>query len=434
MLVFFVVFFFGHALTCASLCPSLWLDKVCVHQLDEPAKQRGIAALPNFIARSNRMLILWDKFYFERLWCGLEVSLFLENDGSLKQVDLMPLWMPPWLLSTMLVDLLCATMFQLREFMFSGWSTAYMPVIQQSLSQWLGRESGGTVFGTFFMVGLFAGLCYLPAAIPSMFSFVRKLHRHGLMLDQLEHFDVRRAKCTLESDRTYIEQEITKRFSAGSSGSLAKRAMRWPRQSTSGLERKLLSSPSNLSCSPGLERFNACVQGPLYDAVCDRIGHELHVPYHICLITFLPMMLLAAVNVFGCDDGPCDKSAKQSDSTLLQYMMQNTFGWVASLLLVFPAAHSLLLRLLKAVQTTDNLFSQVLRALVSGIVVYAYIWACFGLVLGAVASPFVGHFRPMWLLISAGIFAFLIWQAYMLFCTTRRPETIACSRFADTPF
>ena len=205
----------------------------------------------------------------------------------------MPLWMPPWLLSTMLVDLLCATMFQLREFMFSGWSTAYMPVIQQSLSQWLGRESGGTVFGTFFMVGLFAGLCYLPAAIPSMFSFVRKLHRHGLMLDQLEHFDVRRAKCTLESDRTYIEQEITKllswqlveslsfllvgsggvgglggggvgggdgsgggvggdggwevkpavlksrcllgsmfcgrRFSAGSSGSLAKRAMRWPR-------------------------------------------------------------------------------------------------------------------------------------------------------------------------------------------------------------
>ena len=95
------------------------------------------------------------------------------------------------------------------------------------------------------------------------------------------------------------------------------------------------------------------MQGPLYDAVCDRIGHELflgrsyvlgtvapvehmyvdvgnardnfllrHVPYHICLITFLPMMLLAAVNVFGCDDGPCDKSAKQSDSTLLRLVIR----------------------------------------------------------------------------------------------------------------
>ena len=187
-----------------------WAGQVCVDQRDAASKQQAISALPDIITRSRRMLILWDDAYFERLFCSLEVSLFARNFRGFEHVDFVPLWMAPWLLCTVFVDLCCAISFQLREDYFSNWSTAYMPFIHHFLSSFFGADSGATVFGTYFMIGWFAGLGYLPAAIPSMFSFTQKLRRHALMLEQLSGYDVRRAKCTLASDRESIEAQISR--------------------------------------------------------------------------------------------------------------------------------------------------------------------------------------------------------------------------------
>ena len=46
-------------------------------------------------------------------------------------------------------------------------------------------------------------------AIPfSCFCF-HKLDEHKSMLEQMAHFDVRNAKCTLETDRRFIEEQVS---------------------------------------------------------------------------------------------------------------------------------------------------------------------------------------------------------------------------------
>lgn len=62
---FFVVFFFGQELSAGCWSPSLWVDKLCVHQTNLELKAEQIASLPVFVAHSSRMLILWDETYFE---------------------------------------------------------------------------------------------------------------------------------------------------------------------------------------------------------------------------------------------------------------------------------------------------------------------------------------------------------------------------------
>ncbi|CAE7941587.1 unnamed protein product [Symbiodinium sp. KB8] len=52
------------------------------------------------------MLILWDPEYFERLWCCAEVAIFCSTKSGADQVDFVPLWMAPWVLSTVLAQVL----------------------------------------------------------------------------------------------------------------------------------------------------------------------------------------------------------------------------------------------------------------------------------------------------------------------------------------
>eukprot|EP00439_Symbiodinium_sp_Y106_P019430 s1871_g2.t1 len=65
------------------------------------------------------MLILWDPEYFERLWCCAEVAIFCSTKSGADQVDFVPLWMAPWVLSTVLAqvsvgsDRLCHRLMQL---------------------------------------------------------------------------------------------------------------------------------------------------------------------------------------------------------------------------------------------------------------------------------------------------------------------------------
>ena len=59
VLAFFLAFFFGQHLTCGRWCPSLWVDKLCIDQTDESAKQRGIASVPTTVSNSSELLVPW---------------------------------------------------------------------------------------------------------------------------------------------------------------------------------------------------------------------------------------------------------------------------------------------------------------------------------------------------------------------------------------
>ena len=48
-------------------------------------------------------------------------------------------------------------------------------------------------------------------ALPFSYFCFHKLDEHKSMLEQMAHFDVRNAKCTLETDRRVIEEQVSAR-------------------------------------------------------------------------------------------------------------------------------------------------------------------------------------------------------------------------------
>ena len=174
-------------------------------------KQQQIAALPVFVANSSRMLILWDDTYFERLWCNLELATFVHH-GGMENVDLVPLWLAPWLLYSILLDFLGTALIELLEHVFPSWSTAWVDGIVEMTESLLGHNPAVLKFVAWFFIWMIAGICYLPGSIPSFFSFRSKLRNHQLLLDQMSAFDVRAAKCSLPADRRAIKEQVTALF------------------------------------------------------------------------------------------------------------------------------------------------------------------------------------------------------------------------------
>mmetsp|Transcript_6287 Transcript_6287/g.7150 ORF Transcript_6287/g.7150 Transcript_6287/m.7150 type:complete len:129 (-) Transcript_6287:7-393(-) len=53
---------------------------------------------------------------------------------------------------------------------------------------------------------------FLPASIPVSWCCFHKLKQHKVMLDQMSHFDLRNAKCSLETDRIILMEQILSLF------------------------------------------------------------------------------------------------------------------------------------------------------------------------------------------------------------------------------
>ncbi|CAJ1404868.1 unnamed protein product [Effrenium voratum] len=274
--VFFVVFFCGQHLRGLPLLgcfgvggqrsTSVWLDKLCIHQTNMDLKAEQIAALPVFVARSSRMLVLWDETYFERLWCNLELATFARHGGA-EKVELLPLWLAPWLLASILSDLLSVTILEVLVHVFPNWSVGPDAIMDIARSV-LGHNPALLKFVAWFVIWMISSIVYLPASIPSFFSFRMKLRNHQLLLDQMADFDVRKAKCTVPSDRNAIEQQVKELFKEDH------RPMSWlPPEGVDEGEVSVNNRLSQLWLDP-LDSFNAYVRGALRENVIRQIGKE----------------------------------------------------------------------------------------------------------------------------------------------------------------
>ena len=53
---------------------------------------------------------------------------------------------------------------------------------------------------------------YVVVGVPVAWLLFYKLERHRTMLNQMANFDLRNAKCTLETDRRVIEEQVISLF------------------------------------------------------------------------------------------------------------------------------------------------------------------------------------------------------------------------------
>jgi len=70
--------------------PEVWLDKACIDQTDI---EHDLLCLPIFTSGCQNLLIFAGKTYTSRLWCIIEVFVFLKMGGGMDRITVLPIGM-----------------------------------------------------------------------------------------------------------------------------------------------------------------------------------------------------------------------------------------------------------------------------------------------------------------------------------------------------
>ena len=131
---------------------------------------------------------------FQRLWCNYELAVHAKTSISTKNIHFVPMWTAMWCLCWL-------GMYVIIGLSLYGTTVSTLdvdansPYISMSVSLW---NMYAIPLPSFFVL----------AIALSYFCF-HKLDEHKSMLEQMAHFDVRNAKCTLETDRRVIEEQVS---------------------------------------------------------------------------------------------------------------------------------------------------------------------------------------------------------------------------------
>lgn len=67
--------------------PTIWFDKVCI---DQSNIDGDLACLPIFLSGCQRLVILCGSTYLSRLWCVLELFVYVQMGGSVGVIEFVP--------------------------------------------------------------------------------------------------------------------------------------------------------------------------------------------------------------------------------------------------------------------------------------------------------------------------------------------------------
>ena len=64
--------------------PSFWIDKYCI---DQNSIEESLACLPVFLAGCRKLVVLCGPTYLSRLWCLIEIMVFIEMGGDVNNLE-----------------------------------------------------------------------------------------------------------------------------------------------------------------------------------------------------------------------------------------------------------------------------------------------------------------------------------------------------------
>ena len=271
---FLLTLFGGHLLRGTTI----WFDRLCVSQATPFSKLETLQALPAFVASSRELLVVWDSNLFQRLWVCYELAVFAKTVGS-PNTHFIPTWVALWVLASFSQSFLQVAVLMLP------------PLPPESLRA-LDTDSQAHLFLSVFNACQASSPVWLMFVIPLSWFCLQKVQQHRLMLDQMSHFDIRDAKCALETDRTTIEKHVLDLFDEASEAPLSVAFGAEEDAPNAGLQqdpllRESLESIRSMTSYPTkdeiLDQFNAYVSGPLRESVMDRLGSEEEVSLKLCL-------------------------------------------------------------------------------------------------------------------------------------------------------
>eukprot|EP00403_Amphidinium_massartii_P029395 CAMPEP_0178396262 /NCGR_PEP_ID=MMETSP0689_2-20121128/13640_1 /TAXON_ID=160604 /ORGANISM="Amphidinium massartii, Strain CS-259" /LENGTH=583 /DNA_ID=CAMNT_0020016935 /DNA_START=183 /DNA_END=1931 /DNA_ORIENTATION=+ len=330
--VFFITFFTAHHFSMEGGA-TVWLDKLCVHQTRTELRSAGIAALPEFVANSDRMLILQSKTYFERLWCNLEVATFCALSGA-SHVDFVPLWFAPSVLSIIILNFVAMVLTMHFAVIVPMWGT----MVEAHLG-----ASPFTPYVTFiFGCGALVGVSYAPVTILVHWAMRRHMQERSSIRRQMQEFKLEQAKCTEESDRAVIEAQVARIFE----------------------DHPHLGIPPGSAHVGPISRFNYYINNDFHDEVERSLGGVLTFRFSTALVMVLPMYWVWLVNVLSCDGLDCDEAAvAEGYETTSAYMICNAASWMVYNIFAITGIYPATLRSLSCMSVGDSVEEHALLAI-----------------------------------------------------------------------
>lgn len=175
------VLFFHREIFCLH-GPTVFFDKLCIHQVDITRRSQGIKAIPKVISKATQMLVVLTPSTLTRVWTMFELSSFLILRGPEN------LKVQPALLSS--VCLLGSFVVYVASLAFFSVNSMVSPRLQ-----------------TWVSLVIFAVL------LPPSALFARYLYKWGLEIKELEQqaqkFNFDTAICAVEEDRTMLKSIIS---------------------------------------------------------------------------------------------------------------------------------------------------------------------------------------------------------------------------------
>ena len=294
-------------------------------------------AVPAFASEATNMLVVWHESLFSKLWCVYEIAVRAKT-CSFDSIHVVPVWLPIFVLANVVYNVL--VVYTLPGFTYPSLNAD--PTSRFVSLFWLYIDAYGL-------------LGYCVYAIPITCFCMLKIESHKTMLDQMASFDLRKATCSLETDRLMIRRQVVELFDEALEYPLSV-SFEAEESSVSDTEANsdvaALISPEDLHSfrhvtsypteEQIIDEFNAYVRGPLRESVVRSLGREDQIPLKLCMFAFWPSSAGGAAWALGCEGrSHCQDAASnlQFDSVAWYLITQASFGcsywviWVNPILL-----------------------------------------------------------------------------------------------------